>query len=94
MNKVSTSGRLLNERPSVYLAYAVEDGPVVDRLYERLVRGGCAPWMDRRSLRPGDNWQASIEQSILRADYFLACFSTRSIRKRGWFQAELAYAME
>lgn len=94
MSAASKSGGLLNERPSIYLAYAVEDALEVDRLYQRLVRGGCAPWLDRRTLLPGENWQLKLKQAISTADFFLACFSTRSIRKRGWFQAELSFAME
>jgi len=43
---------------------------------------------------PGQNWTRSIERGIADADAFVACFSQRSISKRGQFQSELRHALE
>lgn len=81
-------------RPRVFLAYAAEDQQAVERLYDDLEALGFDPWMDRRKLLPGQNWPDSIRRTIEVSDYFIACFSESSVRKRGHFQAELRLALE
>jgi hypothetical protein len=81
-------------QPSVFLAYAVEDLPMIRRLAESLQNAGCTTWLDKDRLMPGQNWPESIDRAIADADAFVACFSPRSIAKRGQFQAELRRAME
>lgn len=79
---------------SIFLAYVQEDAPLVERLYDELSAAGFAPWMDRRKLLPGQNWPRSIEEAIETADVFVGCFSSRSVHKRGGFQAEVRYALD
>jgi len=81
-------------RPKVFLAYAVEDRNAAERLFEGLLGNGFDPWMDSRKLLPGQNWPRAIEQAISVSDFFVACFSSRSIPKRGHFQSELRYALD
>lgn len=85
---------LADSRPCVFLAYAAEDGARVEQLYEELERAGFSPWMDRRKLLPGQNWPRAIEGAIETADFFVACFSRLSARKRGNFHSELRYALD
>jgi hypothetical protein len=80
--------------PKVFLAYVQEDAPAVDRLFDALDARGFDPWMDRRKLMPGQNWPRSIEEAIETSDFFVACFSGRSVGKKGGFQAEIRYAMD
>jgi hypothetical protein len=81
-------------RPKVFLAYVVEDHARVERLYDDLVRNGIDAWLDRRKLLPGQNWPRAIERAISVSDFFVACFSERSIVKRGKFHSELRYALD
>ena len=81
-------------QPKVFLAYAVEDRSAAERLFEGLLANGFDPWMDSRKLLPGQNWPRAIEQAISVSDFFVACFSSRSIPKRGHFQSELRYALD
>lgn len=81
-------------RPKVFLAYVTEDAPAVERLYDSLARAGFSPWMDTRKLLPGQNWPRAIEVAIESADFFIACFSSHSVDKRGGFQAEIRYALD
>ncbi|MCC6862317.1 MAG: TIR domain-containing protein [Bryobacterales bacterium] len=83
-----------HDRPKVFLAYVQEDAAPAGRLFERLRAGGFDPWMDRRKLLPGQNWPRSIEDAIETCDFFLACFSRRSVSKKGGFQAEIRYALD
>ena len=81
-------------RPKVFLAYVKEDQDVVERLYDQLETEGFSPWMDVRKLVPGQSWPRAIDAAIENSDFFLACFSTRSVNKRGGFQVEIRYALD
>jgi hypothetical protein len=83
-----------DRRPMVFLAYVEEDRPAVDRLFEAFARRGLNPWMDVHKLLPGQNWPRAIERAIARADFFVACLSSRGVVKRGVFQSELRYALD
>lgn len=80
--------------PQVFLAYVWEDRPAAERLYDDLELAGFGPWMDVRKLLPGQNWPRAIESAIEASDFFLACFSSRSVNKWGGFQAEIRYALD
>ena len=81
-------------RPRVFIAYAVEDSTSALRLYDGLVARGYSAWLDRRKLLPGQNWPRRIEDAISASDFFIACFSGFSVKKRGGFQAEIRYALD
>jgi hypothetical protein len=81
-------------RPRVFIAYASEDIAMAEKLFQALRSTGYAPWLDRRRLLPGQNWPRRIEDAIASADFFVACFSTGSVKKRGGFQAEVRYALD
>jgi hypothetical protein len=80
--------------PQVFIAYVKEDYDTAARLYETLETAGFSPWMDVRKLLPGQNWPRAIENAIEMSDFFIACFSTQSVHKKGGFQAEIRYALE
>ncbi len=82
------------EAPRVFIAYATEDSKAADALYDALRAAGMHPWMDRRSLRPGQNWPRLIESAIDSSDFFVACLSSNSVSKRGGFQAEMRFAFD
>jgi hypothetical protein len=81
-------------RPRVFVAYVQEDLEIVRRLCSELKRQGYQPWLDKECLMPGQNWPRSIERAIEVSDFFIACFSKRSVTKRGIFQSELRYALD
>jgi hypothetical protein len=81
-------------QPTVFVAYAVEDLAIVRKLCDALRAAGCSPWLDKDHLMPGQNWTQSIERAISEADAFVACFSQRSVSKRGMFQSELRRAID
>lgn len=78
----------------VFVAYAAEDLPLAARLCDALRKQGCAPWLDKEKLLAGQNWPEAIERAIEVSDVFVACFTQRSIDKRGMFQQELRRALE
>jgi TIR domain len=82
-----------NGRIRVFLAYAEEDRAEVKRLFAALQKAGFEPWMDQEKLLPGQNWPRAIERAIDLSEFFIGCFSRRSVAKRGHFQCELEYAL-
>src|SRR6185369_11624115 len=70
-------------RPQVFIAYGKENEPLATLVYEDLNRAGFNPWMDVRKLLAGQNWPRAIESAIESSDFFVACFSSRSVRKKG-----------
>lgn len=83
-----------NGRVRVFLAYAKEDRAEVKKLYDALQKAGFEPWVDEQRLLPGQNWPRAIQRAIELSDFFVVCFSRRSVAKRGFFQAELRYALD
>src|SRR4051794_16600286 len=79
--------------PRIFIAYAAEDYSHAERLYSALVAAGFNPWLDRKKLLPGQNWRRCIERAIDTCDFFIACFSSKSVRKRGQFPYEVRYAL-
>ena len=82
------------DRPRIFLAYVREDVEAVRRLYKDLKRLGYRPWMDEEELLPGQNWPRAIDRAIEVCDFFIPCFSSRAVLKKGVFQSELRYALE
>jgi hypothetical protein len=80
--------------PQVFLAYVEEDLPLARRLRDGVAAAGCAPWLDKDKLLPGQNWPRAIRRAIEISDAFVACFSARSSSKRGAFQSELRWALD
>jgi hypothetical protein len=80
-------------RPRVFIAYVVEDRDKARRLADAIEAAGMRPWLDQRKLLVGQDWRGCIERAIDGADFFVACFSNRSLRKRGQFQTELRTAL-
>jgi hypothetical protein len=78
----------------VFIAYAKEDRQMAERLATELEDHGLTAWIDHRKLLPGQNWPRRIEDAIAGCDFFLACFSTKSVGKKGGFQAELRCALD
>ena len=78
----------------IFIAYVQEDSERAGRLFNDLAANGFDPWMDRRKLLPGQNWPRAIEAAIDNSHFVVACFSRRSVRKAGGFQAEIRYALD
>jgi hypothetical protein len=70
-----------SNRLRVFIAYATEDRASAERLFKQLTAHGFAAWLDRRKLLPGQDWPQRIEDAIDSSDFFIACFSAKSIKK-------------
>lgn len=77
----------------IFIAYAKEDAAAAERLFRNLSALGFAAWLDSHNLLPGEDWPHRIEDAIASSDFFIACFSSRSVKKRGGFQTEIRCAL-
>jgi hypothetical protein len=80
--------------PRVFISYASEDSLAAEQIYDACTAAGFNPWLDRRSLKTGQNWPRIIEAAIEASDFFIACLSSHSVLKRGGFQSEVRYALD
>ncbi len=83
-----------HERPQVFVAYAEEDLRQARRLCRAIEAAGCAAWLNKEKLLPGQDWPRAIQRAVELSDAFVACFSRRSAAKRGQFQNELRWALK
>lgn len=83
-----------SSQPRIFIAYAIPDAQVAERIFAALSERGFAAWLDRKKLLPGQNWMRRVEDAIESSDFFLPCFSRQSVKKRGGFQAELRHALD
>lgn len=85
---------LTRERSQVFVSYAREDLDSIRELVRLLDEGGYHTWFDQRDLTAGEEWDLEIQKAIKSSKLFLACFSTNSVSKKGYFQKELRKGLE
>src|SRR5260370_33961960 len=78
----------------VFISYAREDFDSAVEIYESLEQLGFQPWMDKKNLMGGEDWDRAITLAVRKADFFLFCASSRSVNKRGAVQREIRLALE
>jgi hypothetical protein len=77
----------------VFISYATEDLHYADKLYNFLASNGFLPWMDKRNLLPGQNWDFIIQRELRKADFIVILLSENSVSKRGYVQKEFNQAI-
>jgi len=78
----------------VFLCHSSEDKPVVKTLYKQLCNEDIDPWLDEEKLLPGENWDLEIRKAVKSSDIVIVCLSDQSVRKEGYVQREIKYALE
>jgi TIR domain len=84
----------MTAKPQIFLCYPRRRVKAVKSLYDRLVGAGFRPWMDVRDLMAGEIWEDAIRRAIQNSDFFLACLTEDSVRRRGAIQKEIKKALE
>ncbi len=77
----------------VFISYAREDVDMIRRINTDLETKGFTTWLDEKDLLPGQNWRVVIPREIRESDYCLMMFSSLSVVKRGFVQAEQKIAL-
>lgn len=79
----------------VFLIHAVQDKPVVRKLYARLKsEAWVEPWFDEENLLPGQNWDLEIQKTLRDIDAIIICLSKISVAKEGYVQKEIKRALD
>jgi hypothetical protein len=82
------------QRRQFFLSYASDDLEMVKPLYRWFLNEGYNIWFDRMKLIVGEEWDRKIIHAIRDSIGFIACFSKKSVDKRGYFQKELRRSLD
>lgn len=84
------------DAPIVFLCHENRDKPCAESLAEAIKARGIKIWLDKQSLRGGDNWAKAIPQVIAKqTDYVVILQSPRMLDKpESYFWKEIQIALE
>lgn len=78
----------------VFISHAKEDYQVAEKLYDHLLQNGYLPWLDKKKLKVGANWDYEIKKALKGSTFVILLLSSTSVKKRGYVQKEFKYAVE
>ncbi|HET9055741.1 MAG TPA: TIR domain-containing protein [Chitinophagaceae bacterium] len=78
----------------VFISYAREDRDTAEKLFDFLTLYRYEPWLDKKKLLPGQDWNTEIRLALKKADFIVLLLSKTSIAKRGFVQREFKLALE
>lgn len=80
---------------AIFISYAREDLPAVQRLKAAMDVAGLTTWFDLDRLEGGDDYDRKIRANIGRCSYFLPVISaTTQRRQEAYFRREWSYAVD
>jgi hypothetical protein len=80
---------------AVFISYAREDLPAVQRLKAGLDAAGITTWFDMERLESGDDYDRKIRQNIARCAFFVPIVSANTQRRHeAYFRREWSYAVD
>jgi hypothetical protein len=80
---------------AIFVSYAREDLPAVQRLKAAMDAAGLVTWFDLDRLEGGDDYDRKIHANIARCSYFVPVVSANTQRRlEGYFRREWSYAVD
>jgi hypothetical protein len=80
---------------AVFISYAREDLPAVQRIKAGLEEAGISTWFDMDRLEGGDDYDRKIQRNIGRCSYFIPVISENTERRvEAYFRREWSYALD
>jgi len=80
---------------AIFISYAREDLPAVQRLKAAMDTAGLVTWFDLDRLEGGDDYDRKIRANIARCSYFVPIVSATTQRRlEGYFRREWNYAVD
>jgi len=80
---------------AIFVSYAREDLPAVQRLKAALDAAGLVTWFDLDRLEGGDDYDRKIRANVARCSYFVPVVSANTQRRlEGYFRREWSYAVD
>jgi hypothetical protein len=78
----------------LFISYVKEDFSAAYGIYQKLRQEGYDLWIDKGKLVGGQEWDLEIIKAIEESNFFLACISSNSVDKQGYYQKELKKGMD
>lgn len=78
----------------IFISYAKEDFTYAEKLYEYLLSQSYDPWLDKKKLHIGQQWEFFIKEALHKTDFIILLLSNISVNKRGYVQKEFRKALE
>jgi hypothetical protein len=78
----------------VFLCHCSEDKPIVREIDRALKSNGFQPWLDEDDIFPAHLWDKEIKQGLRSSHAVIVCLSNTFVRKEGYVQKELRYAID
>lgn len=78
----------------VFLCHGSEDKHAIRQIYDRLRDDGVIPWLDEKSILPGQDWDTEIRKAVRNSHAILVCLSSKSVNKEGYLQREITFALD
>jgi len=80
---------------AIFISYAREDLPAVQRLKAGMDAAGLTTWFDLERLESGDDYDRKIRANIARCSYFVPVISANTQRRHeAYFRREWSYAVD
>ncbi|MGH8291246.1 MAG: toll/interleukin-1 receptor domain-containing protein [Steroidobacteraceae bacterium] len=80
---------------AVFISYAREDLPAVQRIKAGLEAAGVTTWFDVERLESGDDYDLKVQRNIARCSYFIPVISKNTERRlEAYFRREWSYALD
>jgi hypothetical protein len=80
---------------AVFISYAREDLPAVQKMKAGLDAAGITTWFDLERLEGGDDYDRKIQRNIARCSYFVPVVSAATQRRvEAYFRREWSYAID
>lgn len=77
----------------IFISYAKEDINYAEKLYDFLLSKNYDPWLDKKKLLVGQEWEFHIQDALHKADFIILLLSKTSVSKRGYVQREFKKAL-
>lgn len=78
----------------IFISYVSEDRQYAEKLHSALIENGFEPWMDKKDLLPGQDWDFQIRTALNKANFIIILLSSTSVTKRSYIQREFRIALE
>jgi hypothetical protein len=88
---------VLEDAPMIFICHTEEDTDTALVLSKKLQEGGLNPWIDKKGIRGGNDWDRILKRVIKKSDYFIIIQSENLVFKsktRGYVNKEINLAKE
>lgn len=83
----------MDDQPTIFLSYASPDRDRVMQWYAYLKGHNLNPWIDKKNLIGGQNWDYEIRKALNQCDLIVLFISRNSTNKQGYVQREIRLAL-